>query len=86
MRPQKGLWRHRRDGGGAVVGKHVKLNNFLNDNTMMRPQKGSPGSCSCQKYGMKCSLACGQCRGSACSNASPIIAQEEEDLLEEYTQ
>ena len=40
MRPQKGLWRHRRDGGGAVVGKHVKLNNFLNDNTMMRPQKG----------------------------------------------
>ena len=46
----------------------------------------SSGRCSCQKHGMKCSLACGQCRGSACSNASPIIAQEEEDLLEEYTQ
>ena len=39
--------------------------------------------CSCQKHGMKCSLACGHCRGSGCVNASPLIAQyEDEDEIE----
>ena len=35
--------------------------------------------CSCQKHGMKCSLACGHCRGSGCVNASPLIAQDEDE-------
>ena len=29
----------------------------------------SSSRCSCQKHGMKCSMACGQCRGTACTNA-----------------
>ena len=43
----------------------------------------SSGRCSCQKHGMKCSLACGQCRGSSCSNASPMITYEEDPLEED---
>ena len=41
----------------------------------------SSGRCTCQKHGMKCSPACGQCHGSACSNASPFVTNldEEED-------
>ena len=29
--------------------------------------------CSCQKHGMKCSVACGHCRGSSCSNGSAFL-------------
>ena len=43
----------------------------------------SSGRCSCQKHGMKCSPACGQCHGSACSNASPFISSIDEDEDEE---
>ena len=35
--------------------------------------------CSCQEHGMKSSLACGHCRGSGCANASPTIAEDEEE-------
>ena len=39
--------------------------------------------CSCQKHGMKCSLACSHCHGSGCANASPLITQDEyEDEIE----
>ena len=44
----------------------------------------SSGWCSCQKHGMKCSMACGQCRGSACSNASLVVEDEEEPDDQEW--
>ena len=34
--------------------------------------------CSCKKHGMKCSIACGQCRGSSCFNASDYLEQDNE--------
>ena len=34
--------------------------------------------CSCKKHGTKCTLACGQCRGSACTNASIMVVDEED--------
>ena len=42
----------------------------------------SSSRCSCQKHGMKCSMACGQCRGTACTNAGIMIedADDEQDL------
>ena len=43
----------------------------------------SSAHCSCQKYGLKCSLACGQCRGSACINASEFVTDDEENIDEE---
>ena len=33
--------------------------------------------CTCKKHGMKCSMACGHCRGSSCSNT--IAFEEDED-------
>ena len=38
----------------------------------------STGRCSCQKHGVKCSMACGQCRGSARSNTSLVVEDEED--------
>ena len=35
--------------------------------------------CSCIKHGIKCSVACGHCHGSACSNAGSFIVDEDED-------
>ena len=34
--------------------------------------------CSCRKRGLKCSLACGNCKGSGCQNASLISAPDDE--------
>ena len=34
--------------------------------------------CSCKKHGTKCTLACGQCRGSACTNSSIMVVEEED--------
>ena len=39
--------------------------------------------CTCQKHGMKCSPACGQCRGSACLNASPLLEADDHTDTEE---
>ena len=39
--------------------------------------------CSCQKHGLKCTLACGQCRGSACSNAGIAMIEDEDQLDDE---
>ena len=39
----------------------------------------STARCSCQKHGLPCSLACGQCRGSDCQNASPYIEDDENE-------
>ena len=36
--------------------------------------------CSCKKHGMKCSLACGNCKGSACQNAGLFEVSDDEDL------
>ena len=36
--------------------------------------------CSCKKHGMKCSLTCGNCKGSACQNAGLFEVSDEEDL------
>ena len=36
--------------------------------------------CSCQKHDLKCTLACGHCRGSACSNAGIAIVEDDEDI------
>ena len=33
--------------------------------------------CSCQKHGMKCSMACGQCHGTSCSNAAAFAEELE---------
>ena len=35
--------------------------------------------CSCQKHGMKCSMACGQCRGTSCSNACAFLVEGRDD-------
>ena len=43
----------------------------------------SSARCSCQKRKLKCSLACGQCRGTACINASAFVADDEEPCDEE---
>ena len=32
--------------------------------------------CSCVKHGLKCSAACGNCHGTACSNASSYVMNE----------
>ena len=39
--------------------------------------------CTCKKHGMKCSMACGHCRGSSCSNASTYVEDEDESDSEE---
>ena len=36
--------------------------------------------CSCQKHGLKCTLACGQCRGSACSNAGIVQVEDDDEM------
>ena len=38
--------------------------------------------CSCKKHGMKCSLAYGNCRGSACQNAVFFDVSDDEELIE----
>jgi hypothetical protein len=42
----------------------------------------SSRSCTCRKHDMKCSVACGQCRGTACTNAS-TVELDSDDILEE---
>ena len=39
--------------------------------------------CTCKKHGMKCSMACGHCRGSSCSNANTFVEDEDESDSEE---
>ena len=40
--------------------------------------------CSCKKHGMKCSMACGQCRGSSCLNAkAPHEVEHDSDSDED---
>ena len=39
----------------------------------------SSARCSCQKHGLKCSLACGQCRGTAYINASAFVSDDDDD-------
>lgn len=39
----------------------------------------SSGRCTCRKNGMKCTLACGHCQGSACTNASAMLVEEDSD-------
>ena len=43
----------------------------------------SSGRCTCNKHGMKCSPACGHCRGSACTNTSPFQSDEDEEGAQE---
>ena len=33
--------------------------------------------CTCRKIGLECSVACGECRGTSCSNSSAV---EDEDI------
>ena len=40
----------------------------------------SSRSCTCKKHGIKCSVACGQCRGTACLNAT--IIEINDDMFE----
>ena len=42
----------------------------------------SSARCTCRKNGLKCSLACGHCQGTSCTNASTMDV-EEEDLDED---
>ena len=32
--------------------------------------------CTCRKHNVKCSLACGNCRGSGCMNSDPLAHEE----------
>ena len=43
----------------------------------------SSARCSCHKHRLKCSLVYGQCRGTACINASAFVADDEEPCDEE---
>ena len=36
--------------------------------------------CTCRKMGLECSVACGECRGTSCSNCSPVYLDEENDF------
>ena len=38
----------------------------------------SSAQCSCRKNVIKCTLACGHCQGSGCTNASALILEEED--------
>ena len=33
--------------------------------------------CTCKKHNIKCSLACGNCRGSGCVNSEGLVCEEE---------
>ena len=49
---------------------------------MIRCNSGSDCSsakCSCKKNGMQCSIACGQCHGTACSNAGEFLFADDDD-------
>lgn len=49
-------------------------------NTILCNCKNGCGSrCGCRKSGLPCSLACGQCNGQACLNASPYQSDINED-------
>lgn len=49
-------------------------------NTIFCNCKNGRGSrCGCRKSGLPCSLACGQCNGQACLNASPYQSDVNED-------
>ena len=39
--------------------------------------------CTCRKHGMKCSTACGQCRGTLCSNANAVMEDRDESDSDE---
>ena len=36
--------------------------------------------CTCRRMGLECSAACGECRGTSCSNSSPVDMNEEDDV------
>ena len=39
--------------------------------------------CLCQKHGLKCMVACGECRGESCGNSVDIIEEDyDEDMFE----
>ena len=57
------------------------LGSFISDQPEKKKMKtGRPvdQSCICCKPGLDCSLACGQCRGTGCSNSS-ICPNEDTD-------
>ena len=35
--------------------------------------------CSCRKHGLECSPACGQCRGTACTNISAVLGDSDDE-------
>jgi hypothetical protein len=37
-------------------------------------------SCSCHKHGLKCVIACGDCRGDSCQNAEEITLDNEDNV------
>ncbi|KAF2902748.1 hypothetical protein ILUMI_03438 [Ignelater luminosus] len=40
---------------------------------------GCGSRCGCRKLGLQCTLACGQCNGQACLNASPYQSDLDKD-------
>ena len=42
-------------------------------------QNGSTKSCTCKKFNLFCSVACGHCRGIACCNRQPSESSDVED-------
>ena len=37
--------------------------------------------CTCKKHDIKCSLECGNCRGSSCSNSTHFSCEEDKFVL-----
>ena len=35
--------------------------------------------CSCKKHGLKCSMACGNCKGTGCKNSPVATLTDDED-------
>ena len=47
--------------------------------------KGCGGKCGCKKIGLRCSKACGHCRGQSCLNAAFTSEENDEDVDLNYT-
>ncbi|KAK3104357.1 hypothetical protein FSP39_000218 [Pinctada imbricata] len=35
--------------------------------------------CSCRKYGLCCTIGCAECKGSSCSNTTPIVSTDDSE-------
>ena len=38
--------------------------------------------CSCQKHGLKCMVACDECRGESCANSVDIVEEDADKIFD----